>query len=162
FPSTLRVSCICVFRQSLVGPRRLNAELSTQAVGKEHVMASWLGRGWDRRQFLGTAVGLVGAKAGWSWAGDRPRVTAPRATSGDNVEPDWKQRLTITVGPRDADLIGSSDKVLQAAVDYVTRLGGGTVRILPGTYHLRNAVYLQPHVRLLGSGADSVLVKEPS
>jgi hypothetical protein len=36
------------------------------------------------------------------------------------------------------------------------------VRILPGTYRLRNAVYLQSRVRLLGSGTDSVLVKEPS
>jgi hypothetical protein len=33
------------------------------------------------------------------------------------VEPDWEQRLTVTVGPREADLIGKSEKVLQAAVD---------------------------------------------
>jgi hypothetical protein len=59
-------------------------------------------------------------------------------------------------------LVGKDDKVIQAAVDYVARLGGGTVRILPGTYRLRNAVYLQSHVRLLGSGADAVLVKEDS
>ncbi|HJT79172.1 MAG TPA: right-handed parallel beta-helix repeat-containing protein, partial [Gemmataceae bacterium] len=58
--------------------------------------------------------------------------------------------------------VGKDDKVLQAAVDYVARLGGGTVRILPGTYRLRNAVYLRSHVRLLGSGADSVLIKEAS
>jgi hypothetical protein len=78
------------------------------------------------------------------------------------VEPKWEQRLTVTVGPRDADLIGKDDKVIQAAVDYVARLGGGTVRVLPGTYRLRNAVYLQPRVRLLGSGADAVLIKEES
>jgi hypothetical protein len=44
----------------------------------------------------------------------------------------------------------------------VTRLGGGTVHIFPGTYRLRNAVYLQPRVRILGSGADAVLIKEDS
>ena len=54
------------------------------------------------------------------------------------------------------------DKALQAAVDYVARFGGGTVKILPGTYRLRNAVYLASKVRLLGSGADTVLIKEPS
>src|SRR5262249_2991471 len=40
--------------------------------------------------------------------------------------------------------------------------GGGTVQIQPGTYRLRNAVYLQSGIRLLGSGAESVLIKEPS
>src|SRR4029453_583863 len=83
---------------------------------------------------------------------DRPPVTNPRATSGDTAsEPDWAQRLTITVGPKDADLIGSTDKVIQAGVDYVARLGGGTVKILPGTYTLRNSVILQSKVRLFGS-----------
>lgn len=96
-------------------------------------------------------------------AADRPPVSTPRATSGDTaVEPDWSQRLTITVGPDRADLVGSSDRVLQAAVDYVARLGGGTVSVLAGTYHLRNAVYLQSKVRLVGSGAATVLMKEPS
>ncbi|MFA6563777.1 MAG: right-handed parallel beta-helix repeat-containing protein [Verrucomicrobiia bacterium] len=96
-------------------------------------------------------------------AADRPLVTNPRATSGDTVaEPKWEQRLTVTVGPEKADLIGASDRALQAAVDYVARLGGGTVRVLPGTYRMRNAVYLQSKVRLIGSGAESVLLKEPS
>ena len=44
----------------------------------------------------------------------------------------------------------------------MARLGGGTVRVLPGTYRLRNAVYLPSNVRILGSGDDSVLIKEPS
>ena len=87
----------------------------------------------------------------------------PRATLGDSVvEPDWAQRLTITVGPANADIVGASDKAIQAAVDYVARFGGGTVKILPGAYRLRNAVYLQSKVRLLGSGPETVLTKEPS
>jgi hypothetical protein len=68
----------------------------------------------------------------------------------------------VTVGPRRADLVGSDDKVIQAAVDYIARLGGGTIHILPGTYRLRNAVYLASGIRLLGSGADSILLKEAS
>lgn len=91
--------------------------------------------------------------------GARP---APRATSGDTHEPNWDERLSITVGPEKADLVGSSEKALQAAVDYIARQGGGTVRVLPGTYRLRNAVYLASNVRILGSGDDSVLIKEPS
>jgi hypothetical protein len=94
-------------------------------------------------------------------AADDPRIT--RATVGDSVEePAWEQRLILTVGPTTADIVGTSEKAIQAAVDYVARFGGGTVKILPGTYRLRNAVYLQSKVRLLGSGPETVLLKEPS
>ena len=94
---------------------------------------------------------------------DRPPVTDARATSGDTAyEPDWGERLTVTVGPEKADLVGATDRALQAAVDYVARLGGGTVHVLPGTYVLRNAVYLSSKVRILGSGTDSVLKKNES
>jgi hypothetical protein len=93
----------------------------------------------------------------------RPVVTNPRATSGDSaVEPKWDEKLTITVGNHAGDLIGNNEKVLQAAVDFVARFGGGTVKILPGTYRLRNSIFLASHVRIDGSGADSVLIKEPS
>ena len=89
-----------------------------------------------------------------------PEVTDPRATDGDSrFEPDWSERLTLRVGQDRGDLIGRDDKVLQAAVDYVARLGGGTVQVLPGTYVLRNAVSIPSHVRLLGSGPDSILTK---
>ena len=143
--------------------------------------ASW----FDRRRFL--AAGAAGAAwftqsavrgdegAGRAAAGPaanepsargvdgRPPVVKPRATSGDKAhEPNWAERLTITVGPKDADLTGTSQRVLQAAVDYVARLGGGTVKILPGEYRLRNSIFLQSNVRLLGSDADSVIVKLPS
>ena len=120
----------------------------------------------SRRQWIAASVAAAGAallRPARSPAEERPAVTDPRATSGDDAsEPDWKERVTITVGPKEADLVGATEKVLQAAVDYVARLGGGTVKILPGTYKLRNAVYLASGVRLLGSGDDSVLVKEPS
>lgn len=112
----------------------------------------------SRRGFLGSSMGMFAA-TGLS-AVERPRVTNPRATSGDDIhEPNWKDKLTITVGPKKADLVGANDKALQAAVDYVARFGGGTVHVLPGTYKLRNAVYLQSRVRILGSGPDSIITK---
>jgi hypothetical protein len=94
---------------------------------------------------------------------ERPAVVDPRATSGDEVaEPNWQERLTVTVGPQDAQIIGTTEKALQAAVDYAARFGGGTVQVLPGTYRLRNSVYLPSRVRILGSGEDSILKKEAS
>ena len=95
-------------------------------------------------------------------AAEPPAATNPRATSGDAVEPNWAERLSISVGPKQADIVGDNEKALQAAVDYVARLGGGTVTILPGTYRLRNAVYLASKVRLLGHGTDTILLKERS
>ena len=120
----------------------------------------------SRRQFVsvaGATLAGMGVAAASPPRGGLPRVTQPRATSGDKAfEPKWDEKLTITVGPKKADLVGSSDKVLQAAVDYVSRFGGGTGQVLPGTYTLRNSVYLRTGIRILGSGADSVRTKSAS
>ncbi len=119
----------------------------------------------SRRRFLGQLGLSVAATSLGSTlrASEPPSVTSPRATDGDErFEPNWDERLTVTVGHQDADLIGRDDRVLQAAVDYVARLGGGTVHVLPGTYTLRNAVVLPSKIRLLGSGAASILTKIPS
>ena len=76
------------------------------AIQEEQVMASRRREGWDRRHFLWTATGLVGAAAGMpgARAGEKAPDASPRATSGDAVGPRWEQWLTVTVGPRDADL----------------------------------------------------------
>lgn len=118
----------------------------------------------NRRKFLATTPAMLGGSM-LTAADTRPQapaVTRPRATSGDAVEPDWEQRVKIAVGPEKADIVGSDHRVIQAAVDYVAGLGGGTVRILPGTYRFRNAVRLRSGVRIAGSGPDSVCIKEPS
>jgi hypothetical protein len=112
----------------------------------------------DRRRFLGAAGAWTAAVVG---AG-RSSAGGPRAISGDHREPAWEERLTLTVGPGKGDIAGATEKAIQAAVDAVARLGGGTVRLLPGTFRLRNAVALASGVRLAGSGPDTVLVKEPS
>jgi hypothetical protein len=118
---------------------------------------------FSRRSFLkSTAAASAAFGAGFVQADELPPNPNPRAIHGDAVEPDWNQSLTVTVGPKKADLVGSTERVIQAAVDYVARLGGGTVRVLPGTYRMRNSVFLHSKVRLVGSGTDSILFKEPS
>jgi hypothetical protein len=113
-----------------------------------------------RRDFLGlTALALLSPPAR---ADERP-TTKPRATDGDTAsEPDWDERLTVTVGPDRADLVGCDDKAIQAALEYVARLGGGTVLLRPGVYIVRNAIFLRSGVRLAGSGAETILTKIPS
>jgi hypothetical protein len=120
---------------------------------------------FDRRTFLGTASAAIAAAAATDSATPAtqpPPVREPRATSGDPIGPAWEERLTLTVGNDKGDLSGTDEKVIQAAIDSVARFGGGTVRLLPGTFRLRNAVYLASGVRLLGSGDDTILIKEPS
>jgi len=91
----------------------------------------------------------------------------PEASSGVDVTATNRpfrdmRRLTLTVGQDAGDLQGSDDKVIQAAIDYVYRLGGGAVCILPGVYDLRNALYLRPDITLKGSGEKTVLRKTDS
>jgi hypothetical protein len=122
-----------------------------------------------RRQLVRGAGGLflstIAVRRAWAQTDpvhDPVPLTNPRAIAGDHVEPAWDEMLTVTVGQKDADLVGTSDKAIQAAVDFAAGRGGGTVRILPGTYRLRNAIYLAPRLRLKGSGLDTILIKEPS
>lgn len=120
--------------------------------------------GTNRRGFLAQTVALT-TIGGRSILADDPVAAAraaPRATAGDPVEPEWSERLTVTVGPSKAEIVGTTEKAIQAAVEYAVRFGGGTVQLLPGEYRLRNAVHLQSGVRLIGAGAETVLVKEPS
>lgn len=70
--------------------------------------------------------------------------------------------LVLTVGQTEGDLRGTDDKAIQAGVDYLHRLGGGTLRILPGVYDLKNAIYLHPRITLSGSGERTILRKSAS
>jgi hypothetical protein len=69
------------------------------------------------------------------------------------------QLPSLRVGQQDADLVGSDNRVLQAAVDYVAALGGGIVQIGPGEYLMRDSLHLRSHVTVRGCGQDTVLKK---
>lgn len=73
-----------------------------------------------------------------------------------------RRHLVLTVGQGEGDLQGKDDKVIQAGIEYLHRLGGGTLRILPGVYHLQNAIHLRPHITLRGSGEETILRKTAS
>lgn len=70
-----------------------------------------------------------------------------------------EQRPRITVGQADADLIGSDNRALQAAVDYVAALGGGLVEIGPGQYTMHDSLHLRPHVTVRGDKHQTILRK---
>jgi parallel beta-helix repeat protein len=73
-----------------------------------------------------------------------------------------RRNLVLTVGQTEGDLQGNDDKIIQAGIEYLNRLGGGKLAILPGVYDLRNAIYLRPNITLQGSGESTVLRKANS
>ncbi len=70
--------------------------------------------------------------------------------------------MKVTVAPSGADFNGTNDLTIQAAIDYVAARGGGEVKVGPGEYRLNNSVRLRSNIALIGSGTDTVLLKEPS
>jgi parallel beta-helix repeat protein len=63
----------------------------------------------------------------------------------------------LHVGVEEGDLRGSDHRALQAAVDYIAGLGGGTVHVGPGRYLMRNALILRDHVRVAGVPDETIL-----
>jgi hypothetical protein len=69
------------------------------------------------------------------------------------------ERPTVRVGHRDADIVGTDHRALQAAVDYVAALGGGLVEIGAGEYLMGDALYLRSHVTVRGRKDKTILRK---
>ncbi|MBW7862838.1 MAG: right-handed parallel beta-helix repeat-containing protein [Candidatus Hydrogenedentes bacterium] len=67
--------------------------------------------------------------------------------------------LRITVGQRDADIVGADNRALQAAVDYVGQFGGGVVEVGPGEYLMHDSLHMRSGVTLRGAGKATVLKK---
>lgn len=61
--------------------------------------------------------------------------------------------VEVRVGIDAGDIRGSDNRALQAAVDQVAGLGGGVVRIGPGSYAMRNALTLRSNVHIIGDKA---------
>jgi hypothetical protein len=70
-----------------------------------------------------------------------------------------KELPTIHVGLRNADIVGSDNRALQAAVDYVAGLGGGTVEIGPGEFAMRDSLHLRSFVAVRGTPDKTILRK---
>ena len=68
--------------------------------------------------------------------------------------------IHVTVGHSDAEIVGQDNRALQAAVDYVANLGGGTVEIRPGEYLMRDSLHLRSRVTVHGAGEKTVLKKD--
>jgi len=68
--------------------------------------------------------------------------------------------MTVSVGPKEADVVGTDNAALQKAVDRVAAAGGGTVLIKAGTYTLNNSLRLASHITLRGEGPAKTILKK--
>jgi len=97
---------------------------------------------------------MVAASESQDWAPPIKEQQLPKKMRSATVE-----APRITVGQSNADLLGTDNRVLQAAVDYVAAMGGGTVEIGPGEYLMRDSLHLRPHVVVRGSQGKTILRK---
>lgn len=88
-----------------------------------------------------------------------PDVPSPHRQLPRTMHGAMTDRPRITVGHAASDLIGTDHRALQAAVDYIAALGGGTVEIGAGTYTMRDSLHLRPHVTVRGQGPATILRK---
>jgi len=70
-----------------------------------------------------------------------------------------KHRPLVKVGRESGDFVGSDNRILQAAVEYIAALGGGTVEIGPGTYSMHDSLHLRPNVTVRGVKGETILRK---
>src|SRR5438105_7322147 len=93
-------------------------------------------------------------------AQDRPSLTADDQQQLPGVmHSRMKESPRLTVGVSDGDLRGADNRALQAAVDYIARLGGGVVEVGAGEFAMRDSLHLRPHVTVRGQGVKTVLRK---
>jgi polygalacturonase len=72
------------------------------------------------------------------------------------------RKVIRSVGPQDADFIGTDNRAIQQAIEEVSQHGGGVVHLREGIFTLRNSIFLRSGVKLSGEGDKTVLRKTPS
>ena len=70
-----------------------------------------------------------------------------------------KELPSISVGRENAELTGSDNRALQAAVDYIAGLGGGIVEIGEGQYVMHDSLHLRSNVTVSGTKGKTILRK---
>jgi parallel beta-helix repeat protein len=116
-------------------------------------------------QWLGLALGGYFCLCGLLKADDNlPRVAPPQDEKQlpFAMHSSMEQLPHIRVGIQDADINGSDNRALQAAVEFVATLGGGTVEIGPGEFLMRDSLHLRENVTVRGIAGKTVLRKADS
>jgi hypothetical protein len=109
-----------------------------------------------------SAVLLVAAAAALPPAGAAEEDFSPKPDEQQlprAMHSAMQQLPRITVGRQNADLVGTDNRALQAAVDYIAGLGGGLVEIGEGEYLMRDSLHLRSNVTVRGQKGKTILRK---
>ena len=69
------------------------------------------------------------------------------------------EKIVVTVEESSASASGKANRDIQAAIDYVSFLGGGTVKLGKGTFRIDTTLHLRSHVTLEGVPGETVLLQ---
>ena len=96
-------------------------------------------------------------------AGESTKTEFPPPASEQQLPTKMHSRMdvrpSLRVGTDTGDLVGRDNRVLQAAVDYIAGLGGGTVEIGPGDYLMHDSLHLRSDVAVVGVTGETTLSK---
>jgi len=95
-------------------------------------------------------------------ASETPRDFSPRPDEQQlptAMHSEMKELPSITVGRQNAHITGNDNRTLQAAVDYIAGLGGGTVNISEGQYVMYDSLHLRANVTVKGQKGKTILRK---
>jgi parallel beta-helix repeat protein len=112
--------------------------------------------------FLFFIIACILGSAGILLASDTQRDFSPRPDEQQlptAMHSAMKKLPSITVGKENADITGSDNRALQAAVDYIAGLGGGTVEIAEGQYIMYDSLHLRSNVTIKGKKNKTILRK---
>ena len=101
---------------------------------------------------IGTAASVAASQVKHDFSPGPEEQQLPRT-----MHSAMKELPSITVGKEDADLVGGDNRVLQAAVDYIAGLGGGTVEIGAGAFLMYDSLHLRSNVTVCGRKGQTIL-----
>jgi parallel beta-helix repeat protein len=111
------------------------------------------------------AIACVLCSAGTLYASEAQRDFSPRPDEQQlptAMHSEMKELPSITVGKQNANITGGDNRALQAAVDYIAGLGGGTVEIGEGRYVMYDSLHLRANVTVKGKKGKTILRKADS
>jgi parallel beta-helix repeat protein len=100
-----------------------------------------------------SAISFVVSAAGILYARETRKDYSPKPDEQQlpkTMHSAMKELPNITVGKDNAHIIGNDNRALQAAVDYIAGLGGGTVEIGEGEYLMYDSLHLRNNVTVRG------------
>jgi hypothetical protein len=108
------------------------------------------------------AISFIVSATGISYATETRKDFSPKPDEQQlpkAMHSAMKELPKITVGKDNTHITGNDNRTLQAAVDYIAGLGGGTIEIGEGEYLMYDSLHLRDNVTVRGKKGKTLLRK---